>query len=138
MMRKVKISEICPDWNIARGQMWFHFLTQKDRSDTQNQRIRPYFLGQKCRSRYSASIGLVHVPKLGLHSPTKPEGGASATTTRHDTTRRNSLCPATPDGRLRHPPTRAPHARGNAMSRSGRKPPLTLIIPLWRSVRAPC
>ena len=73
MMRKVKISEICPDWNIARGQMWFHFLTQKYRSDIQNQRIRPYFLGQKYRYRYSASIGPVHVPKLGLRPPTNPE-----------------------------------------------------------------
>ena len=62
----------------------FHLPTQKDHPDTQNQRIRPYFLGQKCRSRYSASIGPVHVPKLGLRSPTKPKGGG----VRHDTTRR--------------------------------------------------
>ena len=49
--------------------------TQKGCPDTQNQRIRPYFLGQKCRSRYSASIGPVHVPKLGLRPPTNPEKG---------------------------------------------------------------
>ena len=43
-----------------------HLPTQKSCPDTQNQRIRPYFLGPKCRSRYSASIGPVHVPKFGF------------------------------------------------------------------------
>ena len=108
----------------------FHLPTQKDHPDTQNQRIRPYFLGQKCRSRYSASIGPVHVPKLGLRSPTKPEGGGEDDTTtrrqrRHDETHFTFYFTPiyfTPDGRLRHPPTRAPHARGNAVSRSGHYP----------------
>ena len=42
------------------------FPHNKGSSDIQNQRIRPYFSFEKCRSRYSASIGPVHVQKLGL------------------------------------------------------------------------
>ena len=57
------------------------------------------------------------------HPPNQGGGEDDTTTTRHDTTRRNSLSPASPDGRLRHPPTRAPPACGNAISRSGHKPP---------------
>ena len=86
--------------------------TQKGGPDTQNQRIRPYFLGPKCRFRYSASIGLVHVPKLGLRSPTKPEGGGGV---RHDATTRHdddeTHFPQPPQMAISAAPQRAPHAR---------------------------
>ena len=64
----------------------FRLPTQKDHPDTQNQRIRPYFLGQKCRSRYSASIGPVHVPKLGLGGDDR----RPTTTTDDDDTRQTT------------------------------------------------
>ena len=98
-----------PDGNV--GQTCVSGLpTQKGCAATQNQRIRPYFSFEKCRSRYSASIGPVHVPKLGLCSPNKPEGGVGKCDNDDDTTRRLTVPsqprsqPYPPPPNPRHPP----------------------------------